>query len=383
MTLSRGSVPKRLVFLTGTRADYSKIKPLIDVLRDQKGIELNIFITGMHLLSQYGSTHLEVEAAGPWDYRFVNQGRDDDPHAIMAKTISGFGDYCREIRPDLIIVHGDRIEALAGAIVGVTTNTMVAHIEGGEVSGTIDDSFRHAITKLAHLHFVANHDASSRLIRLGENPATIFVIGSPELDIMDSPDLPELEEAKRWYEIPYDDYAIAILHPVFTERDLAHSQAQVFAEALERSGLNYVLIESNNDAGSGPMRDALRKLSTNPRIRSLPSMRFPYFLQLLKSANFIIGNSSSGVREAPHYGVPAINIGSRQNGRVQSRMVLDCRFETSEILFAISEARQMPRLRERNFGDGNSALKFREAVTSGTIWTTPLQKVFQDAKEVN
>ena len=383
MTLSRETAPKRLVFLTGTRADYSKIKPLIDVLRDKKGIDLNIFITGMHMLSQYGSTHLEVEAAGPWDYRYVNQGRDDDPHSIMAKTISGFGDYCREIRPDLIIVHGDRIEALAGAIVGVTTNTLVAHIEGGEVSGTIDDSFRHAITKLAHLHFVANPDASSRLIRLGESPATIFVIGSPELDLMDSTDLPELEEAKRWYEIPFTDFAIAILHPVFTERDLAHAQAQVFAEALERSGLNYVLIESNNDAGSGPMRDALGKLSTNPRIRSLPSMRFPYFLQLLKNAKFIIGNSSSGVREAPHYGVPAVNIGSRQNGRVQSSMVLDCHFETSDILHAISEACRMPRLREQNFGDGNSATRFRQAIISGTIWKTPLQKVFQDANEVD
>ncbi len=373
------SQSRRVLFVSGTRADYSKLKPLISAAKScSPSLDVGIFVTGMHMLSEYGSTHLEVAKVGEWDYRYINQSDGDSPTSILAKTVTGLSDFIREVKPDLLVVHGDRIEALAAAIVGAMTNTLVAHVEGGELSGTIDDSYRHAITKLSQVHLVSNEEARRRLHSLGEDPESTWAIGSPELDLMHSQDLPSLAEVQKRYDIPWDEYAIAILHPVATESHLAAKQAEIFADALKKSGKNYVVIESNNDLGSSSIRDVIRPLTFERNIRVLPSMRFEHFLSLLRQAQFIIGNSSSGVREAPHYGVPAINVGSRQNGRVNSKMVIDCEFESSELDRAIDRAMQIERLAEHNFGDGKSAERFKSILESGAIWNTSIQKVFYE-----
>lgn len=370
---------KKVLFVTGTRADYSKLKPLIEAAVDCKPeLEPGVFITGMHLLADYGSTHMEISSFSDWDYRFINQNEGDTAPAILAKTISGLSDFMREISPDLIVVHGDRLEAMAAALVGAASNTLVAHVEGGEVSGTIDDSYRHAISKLSQIHLVSNERARQRLHSLGENPASTWAIGSPELDLMHSTDLPSIEEVRTRYAIPWERFAIAIIHPVATEAQLAGSQAEVFIGSLIESGLNYVVIESNNDLGSAPIRSRIRELNLNANFRILPSMRFEHFLTLLKNAEFIAGNSSAGVREAPHYGVPAINVGSRQNGRVSSKMVQNVEFNREAILEAISGVGFVERVPEHNFGDGRSAVRFKEILQSGVIWDTPLQKVFYE-----
>lgn len=373
---------KRILFLTGTRADYSKLRPLIKELMSVPEIEPGIFVTGMHMLAEYGSTHLEIEGLSDWDYRFINQTDLDPPHAIFSKTLSGFGDFVREERPDLIVIHGDRIEAFAGALVGVMSNILVAHVEGGELSGTIDDSYRHAISKLAHIHFVSNQDARSRLLQLGEVTESVHVIGSPELDLLHSSELPSLDEVKNRYDIPFFEYGIVIFHPVATEPDQTHHQAQSIVKAMVESGRNFVVIESNNDLGSKDLRIAFKGLEGNNAIRTLPSMRFEYFLVLLKNAQFIMGNSSSGVREAPHYGVPAINIGSRQSGRVISRLVVDSGFSKMDILTSMVKAMAMPRNAESNFGTGNSAKLFGEIISSGRVWQSSIQKTFQNIGRV-
>lgn len=348
----------------------------MQVIATSPAISGSVFVTGMHLLSEYGSTHTEVMQMGDWDYKFVNQYEGDTDYAILAKTISGFGDFCREYRPDLIVVHGDRIEALAGALVGASTNTLVAHVEGGEISGTVDDSYRHAITKLSHIHFATNEQARARLLQLGEDENSIHVIGSPELDLMHSNNLPSLGEVMERYAIPWSDYGIAILHPVATERDLSAVQGQIFSKALDSSELNYVVIESNNDRGSVGIRSGLNTLRGNPRFRVLPSMRFDYFLTLLRNAALIVGNSSSGVREAPHYGVAAVNVGTRQSGRVVSGLVVDSDFSEEEIGKAIKKAMSLPRTAEHNFGDGRSAERFGKVMQAGAVWSTPIQKRF-------
>src|SRR5579872_4676826 len=178
---------KNILFVTGTRADFGKLKALIGrVAAEKEQFDYRIFATGMHMLSRYGSTVEEVAANFQNIYPYLNQ----DPFGgsgmdlALANTIQGLGHYVREFPTDLIVVHGDRIEALAGAIVGALQNTLVAHVEGGEVSGTVDELLRHAISKLSHLHFVANEEASDRLVQMGEQPGAVFAIGSPDIDVM-------------------------------------------------------------------------------------------------------------------------------------------------------------------------------------------------------
>src|SRR5690606_26359348 len=163
---------------------------------------------------------------------YINQNPNTPMDIALSNTITGLTHYIQEIKPDLIVVHGDRLEALAGAIVGAFNNIRVAHIEGGEVSGTIDESIRHAITKFAHLHFVSNEESKKRIVQLGENPDHVYVIGSPDIDIMHSQNLPSLLKAKERYNIKFDHYSIAIYHPVTTENEYLKQRIKVFVESL-------------------------------------------------------------------------------------------------------------------------------------------------------
>ena len=213
-----GPTRRNILFISGTRADFGKLKPLILRIKSENRFEVQVFTTGMHMLSRYGSTWQEVATVmGGALHPFLNQGPKDSMDQVLAKTISGISDYVRERSPDLIVVHGDRVEALAGAIVGSLNNTLVAHIEGGELSGTVDEILRHAISKLSQIHFVANEAAANRLLRMGESPSSVHTIGSPDIDILKSPDLPTSIEAKTHYEINFEEYNIVILHPVTTE----------------------------------------------------------------------------------------------------------------------------------------------------------------------
>ena len=175
---------KKIAFLTGTRADFGKIKSIILKLKKNKLFEVKIFVTGMHLLKRYDFTVHEIIKSGLKNlYRYNNQKINEPMDSILSNTIRGFSEFVIKEKPDLIVIHGDRLEALAGATVGLFNNILVAHIEGGEVSGTLDNSMRHAISKLSHLHFVSNESHKKRLIQLGEKKNKIFVIGSPDIDI--------------------------------------------------------------------------------------------------------------------------------------------------------------------------------------------------------
>ena len=224
---------KRVLFLSGTRADYGKIKSLIKILNDNINFEVFIFATGMHMLSDYGFTYKEIEKDGfPYIYPFINQDHNTSMDIALSNTINGLSYYIGETNPDAIVVHGDRLEALAGAIVGAFNNIRVLHIEGGEVSGTIDESIRHAITKFSHFHFVANDEAKRRIIQLGEPEGNIFVFGSPDIDIMYSDKLPKIEEVKNRYEIPFDNYNILMYHPVTTEVDKLENNIRSVVDAV-------------------------------------------------------------------------------------------------------------------------------------------------------
>ncbi|OCQ20192.1 UDP-N-acetyl-D-glucosamine 2-epimerase, UDP-hydrolysing [Pseudoalteromonas luteoviolacea] len=369
---------KKILFLTGTRADFGKLKSLIKKVESSQH-EAYVFVTGMHMIEKYGSTVLEVEKSVESSiYKFINQNPHDTMDIVLSKTTAGLSDYVKGIKPDLIVVHGDRVEALAGALVGALNNILVAHIEGGEVSGTIDELIRHSVSKMAHIHFVCNDDARQRLLQLGECEDSIFVIGSPDLDIMNSATLPDIQLVKEHYELPFDNYSILLFHPVTTELDSLTQQAEALADAAIESGRNFVVIYPNNDHGNEMILSAFSKFENNAQFAVFPSVRFEYFLTLLKNADCMIGNSSAGVREAPFYGLPSIDIGSRQKNRSSAKSIVNVEPVKSDILDAFKKVESMKCDATREFGEGKSDEKFIDALNSNSLWKLPKQKMFID-----
>jgi UDP-N-acetylglucosamine 2-epimerase (hydrolysing) len=373
-------VNKKILFLTGTRADFGKIKSLISILEQQPEFEVFVAVTGMHLQEEYGYTLLEIQRCGYKNiHTFQNHTHETTMDLTLAKTIEGLSGYVKTVGPDLILVHGDRVETLAGAIVGSLNNILVAHIEGGEISGTVDELIRHSVSKLSHIHFVSNNDAAKRLKQMGEIKESIFTIGSPDIDIMFSDKLPDLAVAKKHYQIDFDSFAIVMFHPVTTEIDSMEDYATNFVEALLRDSHNYVVVFPNNDLGSQIILNAYGRLKENPRFRIFPSLRFEYFLTLLKNSQFIIGNSSAGIREAPYYGIPIINIGTRQQNRAIHADIVNVNYDERNISEALRtiDSHQVQQT-DADFGEGNSAELFLESLRKKEFWQMNHQKQFRD-----
>jgi len=373
---------KKIVFLTGTRADFGKLRPLIDVIQFSDKFESSVFVTGMHTLSKYGDTYEEVQKRGYQNvFVFMNQTHTTDQDTILANTITGFGNFVKEVSPDMIVLHGDRVEALAGVIVGNFCNILVAHVEGGEISGTIDELIRHAITKLSHIHFVANKEAKQRLIQMGEFKNRIFIIGSPDIEVMKSKELPSLNKVKNRYNIPFKDYAIAAFHPVSTELDSIQHQISEFVSALIESKRNFVVIYPNNDQGSNIILDEYKRIENNNHFKIYPSLRFEYFLSLLKHSKFIVGNSSAGIRESEVFGIPSVDIGTRQMNRSKNSEIVHIKATKKKILEAMNKAADKKVKRISNFGRiEKSSKEFHKILCNEKIWDISLQKQFIDLK---
>ena len=371
---------RKIIFLTGTRADFGKLKSLIGILRNSNQFEIHIFATGMHMDNKYGYTVHEIEKCGYQNiYKYINHDSESMMDITLSRTIEGFANYVRMVQPDLIVVHGDRIETLSGATVGALNNILVAHIEGGEISGTVDELIRHAVSKLSHTHFVSNTEAAQRLRQMGELEESIYVIGSPDMDVMLSENLPDINTVKAYYEIDFNKYTLSIFHPVTTEFDMMDEYAHNYFDALVNSNLNYVMIYPNNDKGSNLIMHQLRNYRYHPKFKIFPSLRFEYFLTLLKHASFIIGNSSAGIREAPYYGIPTVNVGTRQNGRTNNNDIIHCSYKTFEITKGIEKALKQKKFPlQYSFGDGNSANLFLEILSADSFWQTQKQKAFKE-----
>jgi UDP-N-acetylglucosamine 2-epimerase (hydrolysing) len=370
---------KKIVFLTGTRADFGKQKSLIKTTNKSKEFEVFICVTGMHLNKKYGSTVNEVYSSGVVReniFCFKNDHRSMD--RILAQTILGFSNLIEKTKPNLIVVHGDRVEALAGAIVGSLNNILVAHIEGGEKSGTVDEIIRHSVSKLSHIHFVSNREAKNRLIQMGESNESTFIIGSPDIDLIESDGLPSLQTVRDNYAIGFDKYSILLFHPVTTELEYFKTFAKNIVSAAIKTHTKFVVSFPNNDNGCEFIFSAYDRLKNNSNFKIFPSIRFEYFLVLLKNSQYIIGNSSAGIIEAPYYGVPTINIGSRQNGRTNNKYIIHCDYDEKSILEAISKVPAEKYPTEKKFGKKGSDLSFLKILQNNSLWETPKQKTFND-----
>lgn len=373
---------KKIVFISGTRADFGKMKSLMHLTQKEKNIKMDVFVTGMHLQKKYGYTINEIKNSNILNLiKYKNSKFLDTMDEILSKTISGFSSYIKQHKPDLIVVHGDRVEALAGAICGAINNILVAHIEGGEVSGTIDDSIRHAVSKFSHIHLVTDTNSKKRLIQLGENKSNIFILGSPDLDLMKSPFMPKIADAKRHYSIEFDKYSIVLFHPVTSEVHNLDFNTKELCKSLIKSKRNYVVVYPNNDHGSDLILERYKELKGKENFLLFPSIRFEYFLTLLKNSEFIIGNSSCGLREAPYFNIPTINIGSRQNNRAILKSVINCNYGSKEILYSIDLISKKPLKNKFNQKRTiNSGKKFIEIIRGRKIWSISPQKVFNDIK---
>ena len=369
---------KSILFVTGTRADFGKLEPLALAARDASYV-VGFFVTGMHMMDRYGLTKNEVHRMqGVEVSEYLNQRIDDPQDMVLAKTVIGFSDFLTEQNPDLVIVHGDRVEALACALVCATNYVRCAHIEGGEVSGTIDEVFRHCNTKLSTSHFVSSGIAKKRIMAMGEVADSVYVIGSPELDSHARSSEVTMEEVRHHYDIPFVEFGIVTFHPVTSEQTTIGDQARALFDRLIASKHNYVVILPNNDPGAAAILDVINTLPTD-RFRVIPSMRFAYFSELLKNASAHIGNSSVGVREAPFVGLPSLDIGTRQNNRASAKSITSCgAFDTDIIDGFLAQTWGKRFDPDTGFGAGCSAERFVEVLNDDAFWSRPLQKEFND-----
>ena len=371
---------RKICVVTGYRSDYTKLKSVVRSIDDSNKLELQMVAFGAHLLKDYGNSIKNIELDGyKIDYKCATNIEGDSP-LVMSKSV-GFATIelssaFEKLEPDLVLIVGDRYEIMAAAVAASIGNIPLAHIQGGEVSGTIDETIRHTITKLAHIHFPSTELSKKRILLMGENPENVFNVGCPAVDCIrgitqvsrhDLKKLDGLSRLKIDFEKPY---IILIQHPVTTEYTQSGKQMQVTLEALQEYGVQTVLIYPNPDAGSSDMLRIIRKYSREYGKEAVvynkyKNLSFNSYLNLLKHSKCLIGNSSSGIREAYEYSIPVVNIGSRQSSRERTSNIIDVRHNKEDIKIAMKQAFLYKKIFNKKsiYGNGNSGAKISEILS--------------------
>ena len=373
-----------IAFFTASRADYGKIKPII-LETKRKKIKFKIFVTGTHLLKEYGHTknHIIKDFGKKNLIIFKNQNFGESQKFIFKNTVNKFTIALGKKYFDCVFVHGDRIETLAAASVLTFSKIRIAHIEGGELSGTVDEMIRHSVTKLSHLHFVTNNAAKKVLIKSGEDKNNIFITGSPDIDLFDRNLRPTIKEVKKRYGIKFKEYVISFLHPVTTDSKAeTKKKAQIYFEALRQlKDENVIQFVPNNDDNSKEILNVLKKKLTNrSNIEILKSMRFEFYLTLLENSKLIIGNSSSAIMEAPYFNVPSINVGDRQSNRYGLDLIINTSFSKRNIMSSIKKVKKIKIKFKPVFGNGDSAKKIINVLLSKKFSKIIIQKTYNRLK---
>lgn len=354
------SAVRKICYISGTRADFGLMRSTLQAIHRDDDFALSIVVTGMQLAEQYGNTVTEIEAAGLPVAARVAVDMSTPSGAGMARNIGimlgGFVDALENLRPDLVLLLGDRGEMLAGALAAIHLNIPVAHIHGGERSGTVDEPVRHAISKLSHFHFVATEGARERLIRMGELPAHVWISGAPGLDGIDTAAAIGRTELLRDAGLDEQEpVALMVYHPVLQEAAEAGRQAAHILDALKRHGIQVLAMRPNADAGSDGVRQVLDTRQADPGIRVVTHFPRDRFVSWMAAADLMVGNSSAGIIEAASFGTPVINVGSRQNLRERNANVIDVDAGDAAIDEAILRALKRGRLEQYNiYGDGRA-----------------------------
>jgi UDP-hydrolysing UDP-N-acetyl-D-glucosamine 2-epimerase len=368
-----------LVALT-TRGNYAKMKSTMRAVAADERLSLQVAVGGGLVLQRYGrfeSILLEDGFAIDGEFDYVEAGDSLHDMARSASTcLAAFADILGRLAPDIVLIVADRYEALALAQAALCMNVRIAHVEGGEVSGSIDERIRHAVTKLAHLHFVANEDAARRVCRMGEIPEHVHVVGTPSLDQLAEVDLDDLDQVERVTGERGDgprvdlrsDFLVVSHHPVVTQISEAARHYAELARAARELQLPVVWILPNLDAGSSEALGAVRSLREDPGappVRCVGSLPFDAYATLLHHARCLIGNTSSGLREGAYLGVPVVNVGGRQQGRARACNVMDVPELSASIVSAarvqIAHGRYA---RDTLYGDGRAGQRIAATLAS-------------------
>lgn len=357
---------RRIVSITGTRADYGLMKPVHRAIAGHPQLDLHLIVTGMHLLPEFASSLAEVRADSLGTLHEASMILGEDSGKAMAQSL-GMGvitiaEIVHRLQPNILLLAGDRSEMLASAIAAVHMNICTVHIGGGDRSGTIDDPVRNAISKLAHFHLSTCASSTQRLIEMGEARERIVEVGQPGLDVLRQMQFTSFAELAVEFTLAVDrPFVLATLHPVTDEAGRSAAQMAVTLEALAELGMPVVFTYPNSDAGGRAMREVLEAWRERPFLRVIANLGSQKYLSLMKNTSVVVGNSSSGILEAPSFAVPVVNIGTRQQSRLRAGNVIDVDFDKQAIIDAVRRALTDAKFRTglaqcRNpYGDGHAA----------------------------
>ena len=384
---------KKVAIVTATRAEFGLLMPVIRELRkfESKAFKAELIVTGTHLSNKYGMTVQEIEANGfRIDHRVpvsVKSDTEQDISVNQAEVLIKLTDLFVKHVYNAVILLGDRYETLAAAIAAGNTRTPVMHLCGGDTTeGAIDEWIRHSITKISYLHFTTNEESRRRVIQLGEAPERVFNFGSTSIDnILHAADMTKAE-ALASVGLADCSYAVCTYHPVTMEEGGVEEQIASFLAAIKVfPDLQFIVTKSNADQGGGRINALLDEAEAGiSNLHVFTSLGVRRYLSLMKYAEFVLGNSSSGIIETPAFHVPTVNIGDRQRGRLQSPGIINCAPDTQSIVMAVKTAisdehKAVCKTVESPYGDGHAgeqiAAKVYEAVVNGGI---DLKKKFHD-----
>jgi UDP-hydrolysing UDP-N-acetyl-D-glucosamine 2-epimerase len=379
---------RSICFVTGSRAEYGLLSPVMDAVRHEPSFKLQVIVTGTHLAPQFGLTVREIEADGlPIDAKVDLELESDTAAAVtrsLGRGVMGFANALERIQPDLIVLLGDRYEILAAAQAALIARIPVAHIAGGDVTeGAFDDAIRHSITKMAHIHFVTNEDAARRVRQLGEDPQNIHTVGSPGIDAIRKAKLLDRATLERDLAFSFQKRNLLVtFHPATLDKQPAGDQFRELLTALERLGSEAGVIFTlpNADPDNKAISELTERYTAgHQHAKAFASLGQVRYLSTLAQVDAVVGNSSSGLYEAPSFKKPTVNIGDRQKGRIHASSVINCRPEAGNIERAIREAFTKDCSGAMNpYGDGKSAERIVEVLKAAPDYAALLQKRFFD-----
>ena len=377
---------RKVAVVTGTRAEYGILYPVLKAIERHTKLQLLLIATGMHLSHEFGYTVRELERDGFHINAKVDMLLCNDTLSAMSKSIGigiiGLAQTWEQVEPDVIVVLGDRVEPLAAAISGSYMNIPVAHIHGGDTGrGGLDESARHAITKFAHIHFPATKKSAERIIGMGEDRWRVHIVGSPALDtILNEPLLSPKTVAKKLGLDLSQPIILVVQHPVTTQVEEAPEQIRQTLEAIVEFQYPTIVIYPNSDAGGRRMIETIKQYEGYSFIRTFKSLPRREYLSLMKAASVMVGNSSSGIIDAPSFGLPVVNVGIRQQGRERARNVIDVAHKESDIAQALrgalSDMKFLSEVKkcENPYGDGGAGPRIAEALSRIRVTPRLLQK---------
>lgn len=364
---------RKIFLITERRADYSRFQPILELIKLDDYLDYDLVVTGMHLKKEHGHTIDEITNDGfkifsKFDMFLENEDSGGAMVRSFAEALKNVTYALEASKPDIILSGFDIAANFAVAVAGAHMNIPVAHIQGGEVTGTIDESIRHAMSKFSHYHFAANEDARQRLIKMGEIPNNVFNVGCPSIDAILK--VEDDDTILKRFNLS-NNYFLMIQHPVTSEIDQAESQISTTLDAIIESGIEVLIILPNNDAGYS---NILKKIVSS-KLKYVDSLSIKDYVNLLKRSKGLIGNSSSGIHETNTFDIPTINIGTRQAGRLRSDNIIDTGYNKEEIILAIEHCNKLTKTTyEKIYGVGDSSQKIVDLLKEINLDKNIIQK---------